>query len=105
MRADEPLKSKRVPISLAVWSTAFLTSTRLGSSTVSKLGIVSLFWSRRGNGNRRKFSHATRVGCQPETLQHLRPAGGGADAFSHHERCRRAPRRRPSDTRPRAEVH
>src|SRR5205085_10611397 len=39
MRADEPLKSKRVPISFAVWSTAFFTSTRLGSRTVSKLGI------------------------------------------------------------------
>src|SRR5438105_7111817 len=41
MRAAEPLKSKRVPISFAVWSTAFFTSTRFGSKTVSKLGMSS----------------------------------------------------------------
>ena len=39
MAAEVPLKSKRVPISLAVFSTAFLTSTMLGSQTVSKEGM------------------------------------------------------------------
>src|SRR6516225_6168469 len=37
--AAVPLKSKRVAISLAVFSTAFLTSGRLGSQTVSKDGM------------------------------------------------------------------
>ena len=40
--AAVPLKSKRVAISLAVFSTAFFTSGRLGSQTVSKDGIDSL---------------------------------------------------------------
>ena len=35
-----PLKSKRVPISLAACSTALRTSTRFGSKTVSKLGMM-----------------------------------------------------------------
>jgi hypothetical protein len=39
MAAEVPLKSKRVAISLAVVSTAFLTSTKLGSQTVSKDGM------------------------------------------------------------------
>ena len=39
MAADVPLKSNRVAISLAVLSTALLTSTRLGSQTVSNDGI------------------------------------------------------------------
>src|SRR3990167_2584964 len=38
--AGVPLKSKRVAISLAVLSTAFLTSTRLGSQTVSNEGMA-----------------------------------------------------------------
>jgi hypothetical protein len=40
MEADVPLKSKRVPISLPVFSTAFLTLTRSASRTVSKEGMV-----------------------------------------------------------------
>ncbi len=40
MAALLPLKSKRVPISLAVFSTAFFTSTKLASQTVSKEGMV-----------------------------------------------------------------
>jgi hypothetical protein len=39
MAAEVPLKSKRVAISLAVVSTAFFTSTKLGSQTVSKDGM------------------------------------------------------------------
>jgi hypothetical protein len=41
MAAAVPLKSNRVPISLAVFSTAFFTSTMLGSQTVSNEGIWS----------------------------------------------------------------
>ena len=37
--ALDPLKSNRVAISLFAWSTALRISTRLGSSTVSKLGM------------------------------------------------------------------
>jgi hypothetical protein len=37
--AEVPLKSKRVAISLAVFSTPFLTSTRSASQTVSKEGM------------------------------------------------------------------
>src|SRR3990167_7598502 len=36
--AEVPLKSKRVPISLAAFSTAFFTSTKSASQTVSKAG-------------------------------------------------------------------
>jgi len=42
MAAEVPLKSKRVPISLAEFSTAFLTFTRSASRTVSKEGMVQL---------------------------------------------------------------
>ena len=35
-----PLKSKRVPISLVALSTAFFTSTKSASQTVSKEGMV-----------------------------------------------------------------
>jgi len=44
--AAVPLKSKRVAISLAVFSTAFLTSGRLGSQTVSKDGMCTPLMSR-----------------------------------------------------------
>ncbi|MEY4694852.1 MAG: hypothetical protein RLZZ95_1301, partial [Pseudomonadota bacterium] len=40
MLAEVPLKSKRVPISLAEVSTALRTSTILGSQTVSNEGMV-----------------------------------------------------------------
>ena len=39
LAAEVPLKSKRVPISLAEVSTALRTSTILGSQTVSKEGM------------------------------------------------------------------
>ena len=58
MAAEVPLKSKRVPISLAVLSTAFFTSTRLASQTVSKEGMVGLF---RERGQMRQFSHVRRA--------------------------------------------
>ena len=77
--ADVPLKSKRVPISLAVWSTAFFTSTRLGSRRCR-----SWAWSGspatcrtfgRGRRGSRKFSHANRCRASSlQALQHLRPA-------------------------------
>src|SRR6478672_6157217 len=38
-RASDPLKSKRLLISLFAWSTALRSSTRLTSETISKLGM------------------------------------------------------------------
>ena len=43
MAAEVPLKSKRVAISLAAFSTAFFTSTKLASQTVSKEGMAIRF--------------------------------------------------------------
>eukprot|EP01136_Pigoraptor_vietnamica_P017708 Opistho-1_new@63250 len=48
MRAPVPLKSKRVLISLALFSTPFLILTISGSRTVSKLGIFFIYRLRAG---------------------------------------------------------
>src|SRR3954463_14487550 len=42
MRASEPLKSKRLAISLFAWSTAFLTSGWFTCETMSKEGMAGL---------------------------------------------------------------
>ena len=68
-----PLKSKRVPISLAVFSTAFLTSTMFGSQTVSNDGM----WAPPGRACvlMRQFSHdrgAKRTAAGAQQLRHRR---------------------------------
>src|SRR3972149_851885 len=51
MRASEPLKSKRVEISLLAWSTAFLSSTLLTSEVISKDGMLASWDERRDAGD------------------------------------------------------
>src|SRR3989344_2663082 len=59
MLADVPLKSKRVAISLAVFSTAFFTSTRLASQTVSKDGMDG----SQSQGKQLQIAGARKGGC------------------------------------------
>jgi UDP-N-acetylmuramate dehydrogenase len=73
MAADVPLKSKRVPISLAVLSTAFFTSTMSGSQTVSKEGMDLLFISNDECDNSPMIVERN-VPCSPQQLSASRRA-------------------------------
>ena len=71
MLAEVPLKSKRVVISLTVFSTAFFTSTRLASQMVSKEGMAVL--NLRGNGSNSHKAERARCDNRANGSREKRP--------------------------------
>src|SRR3569832_2661294 len=76
MAAEVPLKSKRLAISFALFSTAFFTSTMFGSQTVSNEGIP--FSLQRSNKPMRQLSHDRGAQCPAAAAQQLRHRREGA---------------------------
>ena len=105
-----PLKSKRVPISFVVWSTALRISTRLGSRTASKLGMAGVGWVQRlwVENSAMPSTPLPNSQCPRVRALSLRDHNTfGLPATARRlvrirERCRRAPRARLTRGRARA---